>query len=54
MVKKNTTIPVDLARKAEEKGINFSKTLVEALQVNYSSFVLFGLSCFYVKKIAQP
>lgn len=54
LVKKNTTIPVDLARKAEEKGINFSKTLVEALQVNYSSFVLFGLSCFYVKKIAQP
>lgn len=32
LVKKNTTIPADLARKAEEKGINFSKTLVEALQ----------------------
>ena len=32
LVKKNTTIPADLAKKAEEKGINFSRTLVEALQ----------------------
>lgn len=32
LVKKNTTIPAELARKAEEKGINFSKTLTEALQ----------------------
>lgn len=32
MVKKNTTIPGDLAQKAEEAGINFSKTLTEALE----------------------
>ncbi|RVU70415.1 type II toxin-antitoxin system HicB family antitoxin [Lactobacillus xujianguonis] len=31
-VKKNTTIPGDLAYKAEQAGINFSKTLTEALQ----------------------
>lgn len=31
-VKKNTTIPGDLAQKAEEAGINFSKTLAEALE----------------------
>lgn len=31
-VKKNTTIPGDLAQKAEEAGINFSKTLTEALE----------------------
>ena len=31
-VKKNTTIPGDLAAKAEEAGINFSKTLTEALE----------------------
>ena len=30
-VKKNTTIPGDLAYKAEEAGINFSQTLTEAL-----------------------
>ena len=29
-VKKNTTIPGDLAYKAEEAGINFSQTLTEA------------------------
>ena len=31
-VKKNTTIPGDLAYKAEEAGINFSQTLTEALK----------------------
>lgn len=31
-VKKNTTIPGDLAQKAEEAGINFSQTLAEALR----------------------
>lgn len=31
-VKKNTTIPSDLAYKAEQAGINFSQTLTEALQ----------------------
>lgn len=31
-VKKNTTIPGDLAYKAEQAGINFSQTLTEALQ----------------------
>ena len=31
-VKKNTTIPGDLAQKAEAAGINFSKTLTEALE----------------------
>lgn len=31
-VKKNTTIPGDLAYKAEEVGINFSQTLTEALK----------------------
>lgn len=31
-VKKNTTIPGDLAYKAEEAGINFSRTLTEALK----------------------
>lgn len=31
-VKKNTTIPRDLAKKAEDSGINFSKTLTEALE----------------------
>lgn len=31
-VKKNTTIPGELARRAEEAGINFSKTLTEALE----------------------
>lgn len=36
-VKKNTTIPGDLAYKAEQAGINFSQTLTEALQekLNY-------------------
>lgn len=33
VVRKNTTIPVDLAEKAEEAGINFSATLTEALKV---------------------
>lgn len=32
-VKKNTTIPGDLAAKAEKAGINFSKTLTEALEM---------------------
>ncbi|SEN01982.1 HicB_like antitoxin of toxin-antitoxin system [Ligilactobacillus sp. WC1T17] len=32
MVKKNTTIPGDLAQKAEEAGINFSQTLADALR----------------------
>ena len=32
IVKKNTTIPGDLAYKAEQAGINFSQTLTEALQ----------------------
>lgn len=32
MVKKNTTIPGDLAYLAEEQGINFSQTLTEALR----------------------
>lgn len=31
-VRKNTTIPVDLAEQAEEAGINFSATLTEALK----------------------
>ena len=31
-VKKNTTIPGDLAYKSEEAGINFSQTLTEALK----------------------
>ncbi|MCF1843847.1 type II toxin-antitoxin system HicB family antitoxin [Lactobacillus mulieris] len=31
-VKKNTTIPGDLAFKAEQAGINFSQTLTEALK----------------------
>ncbi|EHN58163.1 type II toxin-antitoxin system HicB family antitoxin [Oenococcus kitaharae] len=31
-VKKNTTIPADLARRAEAQGINFSQTLTEALE----------------------
>lgn len=31
-VKKNTTIPVDIAVKAEQAGINFSATLTEALK----------------------
>jgi len=33
VVRKNTTIPIDLAEKAEEAGINFSATLTEALKV---------------------
>lgn len=32
VVKKNTTIPSDLAQQAEAAGINFSKTLTEALR----------------------
>lgn len=36
-VKKNTTIPGDLAAKAEEAGINFSKTLTEALEVKLNN-----------------
>lgn len=32
VVRKNTTIPVDLAMKAEEAGINFSAALTEALK----------------------
>ena len=32
VVRKNTTIPVDLAEQAEEAGINFSATLTEALK----------------------
>lgn len=32
MVKKNTTIPGDLAYQAEQAGINFSQTLTEALK----------------------
>ena len=35
-VKKNTTLPGELAKKAEEAGINFSKTLKEALEVKLS------------------
>lgn len=31
-VKKNTTIPANLAYLAEQKGINFSQTLAEALE----------------------
>lgn len=31
-VKKNTTIPGDLAYEAEQTGINFSQTLTEALK----------------------
>lgn len=31
-VKKNTTIPRDLAKKAEDAGINFSKILTEAIE----------------------
>lgn len=31
-IKKNTTIPGDLAYKAEQAGINFSQTLTEALE----------------------
>lgn len=31
-VKKNTTLPGELAKKAEEAGINFSQTLREALE----------------------
>lgn len=31
-IKKNTTIPGDLAYKAEQAGINFSQTLTEALK----------------------
>lgn len=31
-VKKNTTIPAELAIKAEKEGINFSKTLSDALK----------------------
>lgn len=31
-VKKNTTIPGDLAQEAEKAGINFSKTLTDALK----------------------
>lgn len=38
MVKKNTTIPGDLAQKAEEAGINFSKTLTEALEQKLNSY----------------
>lgn len=37
MVKKNTTIPGDLAQKAEDAGINFSKTLTEALEKRLQS-----------------
>lgn len=32
VVKKNTTLPGDLAKRAEEAGINFSQTLREALE----------------------
>ena len=32
LVKKNTTIPSTLAQQAEERGINFSQTLTEALE----------------------
>ncbi|MFQ9706095.1 MAG: type II toxin-antitoxin system HicB family antitoxin [Limosilactobacillus pontis] len=32
VVKKNTTLPGDLAKKAEAAGINFSQTLKEALE----------------------
>lgn len=35
-VKKNTTIPGDLAHKAEKAGINFSATLTEALREKLS------------------
>lgn len=31
-VKKNTTIPADLAQQAEAQGINFSQTLTDALK----------------------
>lgn len=32
LVKKNTTIPVDIAKRAERAGINFSETLTNALK----------------------
>ncbi|KRL95677.1 type II toxin-antitoxin system HicB family antitoxin [Levilactobacillus hammesii] len=32
LVKKNTTIPADLAREASERGINFSAVLTQALK----------------------
>lgn len=32
LVKKNTTIPSTLAQQSEERGINFSQTLTEALE----------------------
>lgn len=32
VIRKNTTIPVDIAERAEEAGINFSATLTEALK----------------------
>lgn len=32
MVKKNTTIPYDLAKQAEQAGINFSEVLTNALE----------------------
>lgn len=32
LVKKNTTIPSTLVQQAEERGINFSQTLTEALE----------------------
>ena len=32
MVKKNTTMPGDIAYLAEKAGINFSKTLTQALK----------------------
>lgn len=35
-VKKNTTLPGELAKKAEEAGINFSQTLKEALEEKLS------------------
>lgn len=38
VVKKNTTIPSDLAERAEAAGINFSQTLTEALRKKLADF----------------
>ena len=37
VVKKNTTIPGDLAQEAEDAGINFSQTLTDALRAKLAS-----------------
>lgn len=35
-IKKNTSIPIDLATAGEKAGINFSKLLTEALKIKFS------------------